>query len=474
MQSAISYGLTQPLTSVIQQGIFTCATGNCTWPSYESLAVCSTCKDVTEKLETHQSLSALSATLAKDNPGAVASDGTAFRLPNELFVDNADGWAFDDPNGVLMTILGTGNVSQTVSMAELDTLIWSMSMIRVSPDQNDTSTVWPDLPITATECALSYCVNSYNHEVRNGVVYQQVEPVKEAFRSPESWQPTNSFFGIDLSPEQISSVEFDSYYSLINRTDLSMTSPVSGYTYNISQVAVDSISSYFKGHFAGPTQNFSVSNEDEKVKGLLNGFYIVTISEQYSPSVTQSLYASKDLSSTFEALAMSMSNALRSGADDVFEGRGKQVTGSKEVRSIVYDIQWPWISLHLLLVFMAWFFVVVTIQQNHRNGQEGYAWKSSTLAVMSQGWKLQGLLEGLTTTKEMEQVARSTNMSLLERHETYGHVGVEQLDIDPLQDLDNKNNSNSDDNSNSNSNYNYNYNISNKNNMGGHGGLVQG
>lgn len=50
MTSAVFQGLTQPDTSVAQQTNHNCPSGNCTWDIFQSLAVCSACTDLTDRL----------------------------------------------------------------------------------------------------------------------------------------------------------------------------------------------------------------------------------------------------------------------------------------------------------------------------------------------------------------------------------------------------------------------------------------
>ncbi|KAK7720578.1 hypothetical protein SLS63_009796 [Diaporthe eres] len=335
MQSAILFGLDQPLKNVVQQGAFNCPTGNCTWPEYESLAICNSCVDITDRLERHTTNIGLSALLATDNPAARVTFGgnTAFRLPNGLFIENDNGWVYtedvneganDDIYGaVMMTTLGTGNASKTVSMQDLDTLIWAMSMIRVTQDPTNSSAAWPDLPHTAVECALHYCINNYSAEVKSGILQENVTKVEDAVRAPDSWVPET--FSEPLREEVRSSIAFSDYWSAIKRTDLSLISPTNNTRYNISQSAVDGIGSYFGTTFASDLHVF-VMPDDNTTEWQLNGYYMTTGQVQYTPSTMQVLYSTEDLNNTFTSLATSMSNALRDGSDATFNGADRELT----------------------------------------------------------------------------------------------------------------------------------------------------
>lgn len=433
MQSAILFGLDQPLKNVVQQGAFTCPTGNCTWPAYESLAVCSSCVDITDKLERHASNIGLYGLLATDNPGlAVTFEGnTAFRLPNGLFIENDNGWVYneeinkganDDVFGaVMMTTLGTGNASKTVSMQDLDTLIWAMSMIRVTEDKTNSSAAWPDLPHSAMECALHYCVNSYSAAVKDGILQENATKVVDATRASDSWQPQSSE---PLRNEISSSIAFDAYWSGFIRTDLTLVSPANNTRYNISQAAVNGIGSYFNSTFAASLHDFDVSDDNFTTKWELNGYYLTTGQVQFTPSTMQVLFSAEDLNDTFTSLATSMSNALRSGSDENFNGVDRELVGEKGVLTTFYEIQWPWLSLHCASLLLGVLFFVLTLARN----RSAPAWKSSTLAVMAQGHQVQDVVHGAEYVKQMEGRAKTMRVTLIE-----SPVESDQVEYDPLQ-----------------------------------------
>lgn len=432
MQSAILYGLDQPLKNVVQQGAFNCPTGNCTWPTYESLAICNSCVDVTDKLERHVTNIGLSALLATDNPAAMVTFGgnTAFRLPNGLFIENDNGWVYnedineganDDIYGaVMMTTLGTGNASKTVSMQDLDTLIWAMSMIRVTQDPTNSSAAWPDLPHSAMECALHYCINSYSAEVKGGILQENATKVEDAVRAPDSWEP-QAFYS-NVSDEVRSSIAFSNYWSAIIRTDLSLISPANNTRYNISQSAVDGIGSYFGSTFASDLQVFAMS--DDNSTGQLNGYYMTSGQVQYTPSTMQVLFSAEDLNDTFTSLAVSMSNALRDGSDASFNGADRELLGEKGVVTTFYEIQWPWLSLHCASLVLGVLFFVLTLARN----RSAPVWKSSSLAVMARGHQVQDVVHGAEYVKEMEGRAKTMRVTLIEKH-----MRSDQVEYDPLQ-----------------------------------------
>lgn len=431
MQSAILFGLDQPLTNVVQQGAFNCPTGNCTWPAYESLAICNSCVDITDKLERHSTNIGLYWLLMTGNPELTGEGKTAFRLPNGLFIENENGWVYNEDmrkganigvwGAVMMTTLGTGNASKTISMQDLDTLIWSMSMIRVTPDPTNSSAAWPNLPHSAMECALHYCINSYSAEVKSGILQENVTKVQDAVRARDSWEPETS--SDNVRDEISSSIAISDHWSGTRRTDLSLISPANNTRYNISQSAVHGIGSYFGRTFADDLQTFDLLR-DKTTNGQLNGYYMTTGQVRYNPSTMQVLFSTKDLNNTFTSLATSMSNALRGGSDASFNGVGRDLTGEKGVLTTFYDIQWPWLSLHCASLVLGVMFFVLTLARN----RSAPAWKSSSLAVMTRGHQVQNVVHGAEYVKQMERRAKTMRVTLIERP-----IQSDQVEYDPLQ-----------------------------------------
>lgn len=403
MQSAILYGLSQSKEDVIKQLQFTCPSGNCTWPSFESLAVCSKCNDLTSSLERFHDLGTQYFSLVSNDMVINREPySTGFRLPNNLWIDNLNGSRYDftdlvtNPGVVLMTAFGTGNASQTSSMHKLDALVWSMSVIKVLPPDNNL-TGWPNLPLEATECALYYCVNEYTTKVQDGLL-SETSTQLAAKRNPKSWAPP-----YPLPEPFLSSLEFRSGLSAISRSDLQLVSPSSNATYNISQAAVDSISSYFRGIFTAPDSIDTNNTEQDNYNGSINAFLVNQTGVQFAPATAQVLWTSDNLTDTFEALAVSMSNALRQGdADGLLQG------GQGGNLRTFYRVQWVWIALPVGVALVGGVFLAFTVLRS----RGGVVWKSSSLALIGWGLAVGHELEGAETVSEMEARAKTAMAGL--------------------------------------------------------------
>lgn len=415
MQSAILYGLSQPLDGSIQELAFNCPSSNCTWRPFDSLAVCSRCNNITHMLTSNTSKADQWIYLDRGGAAVFLGEGVKFELPNGLSIDNSinfnnstdDSSSTHDSNeakiGVLMTTFGTGNPSRTCTFESYDTLIWSVTILRT---RTEASKVWPDLPLEALECGLYYCVKSFNSSVRNSTLFEEEILRSDLTRAPESWGLVGDIWGSQFAQEydgslkareMLSSIEFSDVYSIMGRYNL-----VLGHDYELSQNAVDSISSFFQDRFTlGLNQSFV---------GSLNGFYIRTSQRQIQPSTMQAFYDSQDLAKTFESLARSMSNAIRVGGDN-----STVQIGESGVLKTYYRISWPWISLHCTVVLAGAGFCAITIFST-RNARVP-VWKSSSLAVLSRGPYVEGKLDGADSLSTLSKMAAAEKARLLGRHD---------------------------------------------------------
>lgn len=282
MQSAVLYGLDQSIRNVAQQGIFNCATGNCKWPTFESLAVCHRCADISSDI---QRLTSNYSQFHDPSNSSSHCTATAFRLPSGLYIDNINNSRPDVGRllhgSVMLSTLGTASMSQTISGPEVDALIWSMSMLHAADNSSDSLAAWPNFPVSAIDCALHYCVKSYNITVTNGILREDSRKVAGVTRVAGSWGVLPEYV-VNLGPEeyanltepQMQSIAFDesASTSTLPRRDLAFLSPQSGTHFNISQNAVDSISHHYQSMFSSNMKSFNIGEappHDGKVQRKL-------------------------------------------------------------------------------------------------------------------------------------------------------------------------------------------------------------
>ena|SRR5579871_2037636 len=380
MQSAILFGLSSTLQAVTQQVTTHCSSGSCQWKPFLSFGVCSSCSDITHLLinttknytiDSPHSIQVVD--FVQNNPATAVTIGeiSTYGFPNGLHMDDDGGTDFN----VSLVSLATSNRSNTVTFQNNQMLFWSLTMIRRT---NSSS-------FTAAECGLFYCVKNYTSQVNNGIIIESSIPLPEN-ETPNSRQPIDSSIP-DPSPDSLDTiVEYA-------RTDLQLSGK-----FNISQVAINAIGSGMTDVFVDASRNGTGAN----------GYYLTASegsADEYSPQSMQPIYKSSDLNSTFNILATSMTNNMRSNDDN-----GTFVNGS--VGIVVYKIRWPWICLPFINLIGSGIFLAIVIQ--HTRTHNLHTWKSSSLAVLKYGGQIQGLLTDESYVDEMEKKANKVYVTFSE------------------------------------------------------------
>lgn len=398
MQSSILSGLVQDQSIIAQQLLVGCPSGNCTWPPMKSLAICTRCANVESMLKRSRSVTHPVPYMLWLDSALMIANTTRFALPNGLYIENNDG-----ANLLRMTTSGTGLPEETNQMKDINTLIWSMAMLKAQPNATNATATWPDLPIQAIECALYYCVKEYDLAVSGNQIKQNSSELADFKRQRNSWRPFSTSINGTTSSVTLNNTEMENSISWnihlpVNRTDLMLSDQKTNF--NISFDAVRSISQYFWTNFWFNTTGASQSS-------TLNGFYIDFASPgpYFKPSIMELLYESENFTEKFNTLAHSMTNAIRmrkADNEDVHGKLGRPVTK--------YRIEWPWIAMPILIVLATIVQLIVTI----RNSRSRPILKSSILAVLSRGPYLNGVFDGAETVKDLRDAAAHENVSLFD------------------------------------------------------------
>lgn len=213
MQAAILNGLSRTRKVVDQQGTVQCPTGICAWDQFQTLGVCNRCQDLTSDLKRIDNFGEVYNALYSDGSGDVyqKKNGTAFTLPNGHFLMNMNDCSLTgdncyyfsptightSPTQLMMSSFGTGDPNKTNSMLDINTLIWSMSIIHldIAKINNSTKreevTKWPERPLLATECAVYYCVKTIDSTMEGNIIRENVNEATDAVRDPNSFLLTS-------------------------------------------------------------------------------------------------------------------------------------------------------------------------------------------------------------------------------------------------------------------------------------------
>lgn len=348
MKSAVFYGLSQPDSLISQQTQRSCPSGNCTWDIFTSLAVCSRCNDLTNKIEKKERRNfPLTEYLDTTNPAAIAQQVTEYRLPNGLTGDRS----------VLMTAYGTGNETESISFSSYDTLIWSMTMMNFTLKEERMASV----SVSAIECGLWYCVNSYKSVVKDGSLIETIESAPSK-REPDSWRPFLGPTRSGVFSSQPNTLNYDRISSWARRTDLQL-----GEGFNLSQAAIYSISDLMYATFTSPVRQDGI-----------NACVLALNSTTYKPTAMQMLYNSQNLEAKFASLAKSMTNNIRQNSDN------NTVANGKEGKYMVLIRVRGWfLTLPVILIVGGAAFFAIVLHYTHKS--KIAVWGTNALPIVALG-----------------------------------------------------------------------------------------
>ncbi len=338
----------------------------------------------------------LNVLLDPTNSPLMVGPVTEYRLPNGLRGDHS----------VLMTAYGTGNEAKSVSFTSHDTLIWSMTMM------NFTSKPTYSLNVSAIECGLWYCVNSYKSTVKNGILTEIIEPTPSK-REPDSWRPVPgpTTSGVVALPPN--TINYDGISSSVERTDLQL-----GKGYNLSRAAIYSISDLM-------STTFTIKLNEEGI----NAYVLPADGTTYGPTAMQRLYKSQNLEATFASLAKSMTNNIRQNSDK------KTVASGKEGKYLVLIQVRVWfLMLPIILIVGAAAFLAIVWHYNHKS--KIAVWGTNALPIVALGGKMGPVFNANDMrVSKMEEAAKRQLVqfpTLEQRHDTTSQHGDYEM-ISPLR-----------------------------------------
>lgn len=147
--SALYSGFYNSRAAGIQTASSACPTANCSWTPFTTSAICNECHNVSSYMERREQ-----------------GYTVQWALP-EIGLTNLK----DPPINSGNTLVSAGrlnNSQHTLSFKNLTTMITAVQVIRASEDYEKGGVRWADTNVTATECALYFCINAYNSSMKQG------------------------------------------------------------------------------------------------------------------------------------------------------------------------------------------------------------------------------------------------------------------------------------------------------------------
>lgn len=354
--SAVSYAVTPD-----------CETGNCSWPSqgssYETLAICSACTEVTHELISNASghylpygfSLVLNASETTETP---LMNITALRTGTMYTSQDWLNDLPDDPNEVYYA----------------SSVYWNNSLGAVYAFSIIAHAISP----VAAECLFQFCVQSMVANSSNGVFQERVL----------SQRPVNysSWFDTGLAPPAGSfGPSFDALMAL---SDF-LTQTLSGWVYGPSQTPKSTV----------------VTPAVQQHPNWWSSSEMVAIYRSFL------LNPAASINELATMMGQSMTVNMRTRPENTVVVQGTAFQGLSVVR-----VDWAWISMPIALLALALLLLVLTVCSTRKHRLEG--WRNDALAVLLHGIDpdVRQRMGPLNKLKNMEEAAEETTLVLgLER-----------------------------------------------------------
>ncbi|KAF1911041.1 hypothetical protein BDU57DRAFT_560607 [Ampelomyces quisqualis] len=363
-----------------------CPTSNCTWPTYETLGVCSKCADVSHLLEP-ACISNNRVDWTADLKGGFGAEAT---YPNSTvcgYFLNAT-----SSNPVLMSgYLVNSNTSDVgeallmrilplTSMFEKEPLYGDGSInfkhwrnpiadvVIVSAVDGSASSVYKKEKPVAQECVLSWCVQAIQSSYDWGTYHEDViETIVNTTSGPFPWLAipfqTELENGTDIVYSQDITISLDESYDKRN---------ISGYgTSNVTASAiiqgfVDIFPAFTTsaGKDAQPVMRYKTWSEGAAWNRQLD----------FNPWL-----APNNVSRHMERLATAMTNVVRSSADRIM------VSGEAFSRETYVSVRYEWLTLPIGLLITGFIFLAATVFKSAHEVEQVGVFKNSAILTLLYG-----------------------------------------------------------------------------------------
>lgn len=334
---------------------WTCPTGNCTWSTYASLAVCSKCYDVSHLLISRITNGSMPLAYKDQGSSMVASFDpttklTQYTLPYaNLTIDNWQSYRNVTPQKVnllandYMVAKSEKLPNNTANFRDYESLLMSFSTIKADARYMSNLSMWQDVRPAAMECGLFVCLQAYDTTVKSGKLFETVIATTRR-KTPQSWHNTENMDSTNLAAlgtldwNPINNNGFLSRTDFqLDASDLNMSSTSANGTYNATQTLLYSMVDYLDGLLKTEGETDALELDYAVVYDKMTG------TRKYTTPTVQSLFQSSDLNETFIGVANSMTSYFRNTGN-------RTRTGTVQLWTIHYRIRWPFLALPAFVV----------------------------------------------------------------------------------------------------------------------------
>ncbi|KAJ3549018.1 hypothetical protein NM208_g728 [Fusarium decemcellulare] len=408
---------------------FTCTTGNCSWANFASLAVCSSCYD----LSGHLKRTSGSTKIPDINmPGGFQGDApdisnqgveanlnvpderlpiTKYEVPDiDLVLSNYNGKkrCKSDTDMCPDTYLSakvTTNPGQNV-FNDIDTMILAISFLQANKSWVENETAWEDTTITAQQCSLHFCVNEYVTAVELGLLQE---------KTASSWSkrtPGSYYSGSQDVPEYFDYLNhtLDMGIAWVGLTDLQLFIPdedfkrarnLSQQTFNITQPSVMSLLNNIKAGFMEPDCRSNCSLDDTDGTKFL--IYPSLGGPSRPPGLMVGLGESSNVTATMENVALSLTKWMRDREPSAVHGTATTVI-------VITRVQWKFLGYPAVTLFIGFVFAILSIWETKRLNRP--AWKDNALATLAYAdGELKDRIRAAAAVGQISDVGRLTRVA---------------------------------------------------------------
>jgi hypothetical protein len=341
----------------------TCTSGNCTWPTFSSLGICSHCEDVTAYAQKHYSCSTSSTSELEQINCTINLPSSppylAFQLTEvESTATQDHPYMFVWPSNLkYYSDTGYHEYLTNGTYAGVEEPLLPIAFVKVDPMSIQSIT-------RADQCALSFCVKTYNESVNNGNISSTVL---------STWPGRYSGSNITISPPA------DKEGSITSNN------------FTVDGATADGVRGTIGTKFFG---NISVEIDATlKIVGQIP-----------SSDILDALNQTSDLAGLMDSVATSMTNHIRSVSSVTVAGQ----VGTVET---YVHIRWVWLTLPGALIVASAAFLALAVLDTRRKKAE--VWKDSSLALIFHGLEPGAEATGpVNKISHMEHVAKGVSVIL--------------------------------------------------------------
>jgi hypothetical protein len=423
------------VVSVRKDAFAYCQTGNCTWPTYRSLAVCSSCVDISSSIVEEEC-----DIETTTDPSVV---GTRYRLPT-VSMAYGKSWRFSDSVGSRKFSDGTvgawfpPTLAVNATAYPVDTVAFqhlkSPIITAIRMDAGDAfitkNAPWDQASPKATECALYWCIKSYNTSVVKGQTVETASDVEfetniiAQGKSPEDTEAINAFFNSTKSiwrregiPEAL-----DTATAELELRPLSNQEEKFSVGYNSSVGAVQYLLDWMVGQRIYNITLLSTGNDLELAQWNQQLTYsskypFFNYDDQSQVAAPVLIYLeSTNLSEATENAARSMSIYMR-------DYTGISVDGTANSWITQIQVNWTYLVIPILTFATGCIYVLLVIKETH--GLNLPIWKEDALPMLAYGVdsELRGDLR-----RDFSSRTKGTEETLVQLHPKMLTLGIKPSD----------------------------------------------